>query len=183
MMELVRPTGEHVDSYVAALRTGWSPDNSRDACADELARIEADVAAYLAGLDDPDALGPPITLPDGSLAERLPSIRRWMWDGEFCGSVGMRWRTGTPDLPPTCLGHLGYAVVPWKRRLGYATLSVQLMLPAARELGLPYIDLTTDADNEPSQRVILANGGELVETFVKSASYGGGGALLFRITL
>ena len=44
-----------------------------------------------------------------------------MWDGEFCGSIGFRWQPGTTDLPRHVLGHIGYSVVPWKRRLGYAT--------------------------------------------------------------
>jgi predicted acetyltransferase len=45
-----------------------------------------------------------------------------MWDGEFCGSIGLRWLPGTEELPPHCLGHIGYAVVPWKRRLGLGLL-------------------------------------------------------------
>ena len=39
------------------------------------------------------------------------------------------------------------------------------MLLEIRELGLPHIDITTDPDNLPSQRVILANGGVFVEAF------------------
>jgi predicted acetyltransferase len=50
-------------------------------------------------------------------------------------------------------------VVPWKRRRGYATSALGLMLPVAREIGLSRVELTCDDDNEPSRRVILANGG------------------------
>jgi predicted acetyltransferase len=38
---------------------------------------------------------------------------------------------------------------------------------------LSYIELTTDEDNLPSQKVVLVNGGRLVERFVEPAAYGG----------
>ena len=59
-----------------------------------------------------------------------------MWDGEFCGSIGFRWQPGTSALPPYCLGHIGYSVVPWKQRRGYATKALALLLPDARKEGL-----------------------------------------------
>ena len=129
------------------------------------------------------ATGDPITLPDGSTVQRLPGYIRWMWDGEFCGSIGLRWQPGTGDLPPFCLGHIGYAVVPWKQRRGYATSALKQMLPAARDEGLRYVILTTDPQNVASQRVIEANGGRLVERFVKLPAYGGGQSLRYRIDL
>jgi predicted acetyltransferase len=52
-----------------------------------------------------------VALPDGTMVPRLPGFWRWLWDGEFCGSIQFRWQPGTPDLPPTCLGHIGYSVV------------------------------------------------------------------------
>jgi predicted acetyltransferase len=124
-MQLVRPGPEHLSGYVAALECGWSHDNERgvEAAREELARIKADAPAFLASMEDREAKGPPIILPDGSTAKRLPSFRRWLWDGEFCGSIGLRWQPGTTALPPYCLGHIGYAVVPWKQRLGYGKVS------------------------------------------------------------
>ena len=70
----------------------------------------------MALLDDREAKRGPVTLPDGSQVPRLPGYRRWMWDGEFCGSIGFRWQPGTSALPPYVLGHIGYSVVPWKQR-------------------------------------------------------------------
>jgi predicted acetyltransferase len=57
------------------------------------------------------------------------------------------------------------------------------VLGEARAAGIRYVELTTDPDNIPSQRVIEANGGVLVEEFVKPAALGGKRGLRFRITL
>lgn len=186
-MQLVRPHATHLPSYVAALRQGWSADTSRpEACAEELARIEADAAGFLAGMDDREAAGGPVTLPDGSSVPRLPGFRRWLWDGSdgsFAGSIGLRWQPGTTDLPPHCLGHIGYAVVPWKRGRGFATRALGLMLDEARALGLPFIEVTTDPENLASQRVITANGGALFEHFTNPAQFGHQPGLRYRIPL
>jgi len=182
LMELVWPSAPNLASYVQALERGWSPDNLRpEAAEDELARIARDPNRFLAEQVDREAKGPPVTLPDGSSARRLPGYRKWMWDGEFCGVIGFRWQPGTVELPPHVLGHIGFAVVPWKRQNGYATRALASILPDAREQGLPYVELTTDASNVASQRVITANGGTVVERFHKPAAYGGAESLRFRI--
>lgn len=146
-------------------------------------RIEIDPAAFLAQQVDRHGKGPPITLPDGSIVPRLPGFVLWLWDGEFCGSIGFRWQPGTTELPPYCLGHVGYCVVPWKRRRGYATRALGLLLPYARDEGLSHIDLTTTADNVASQRVIEVNGGRLVERFQPPVAFHREEALRFRILL
>lgn len=116
-MELVWPANEHLPSYTEALNRGWSPDNVRGEIArvEELRRIAADPDAFLTSLVDRGAQGGPITMPDGTTFARLPGYRRWMWDGEFVGTSGFRWQPGTEALPRYVLGHIGYAVVPWKR--------------------------------------------------------------------
>jgi predicted acetyltransferase len=183
-MELVWPAREHLAGYVDALQRRWSPDNLRpEASAENLARIQEDPARFLAEQVDREAKGPAVVLPDGSTVARLPGYTQWMWDGEFCGSIGFRWQPGTNELPPYCLGHIGYSVVPWKQKRGYATRALQLLLPQARDEGLEYVELTTDADNIASRRVIEANGGEVIERFRKSVSYGGAESLRFRILL
>ena len=183
-MDLVRPESGHLASYAAALRSGWSPDTMRPAtAADQLASLEDDPAAFLASMDDPEGRGPLVTLPDGSLAPRLPGFRRWMWDGEFCGSIGLRWQPGSPELPPYCLGHIGYGVVPWKQRRGYATEALRQMLPLSAAIGLPYAEITTDPANVASQRVIERCGGVLVERFTMPPTSGGGVGLRYRVAL
>lgn len=139
-MDLVLPASKYLPGYIEALEKGWSPDNLRpEASAEHLARIAEDPDLFLSQQVDREAKGPRVTLPDGSTVERLPGYAQWMWDGEFCGSIGFRWQSGTSDLPAYCLGHVGYSVVPWKRGRGYATRALSLLLPQAKAEGLAYI--------------------------------------------
>ena len=183
-MRLVWPSAEYLPGYVYALEQGWSPDNLRpEARFELLERIAEDPTRFLSEQIDREAKAPPVTLPDGSMVPRLPGYSQWMWDGEFCGSIGFRWQQGTNELPPHCLGHIGYAVVPWKRRRGYATQALRLLLPQVKQEDLTYVEIVADADNRPSQRVIEANGGVLVERFIKSPMYDGTPSLRYRIAL
>jgi predicted acetyltransferase len=184
-MELVWPAREYLPSYVDALNRGWSPDNVRGEIAriEELRKIEADADAFLRSLVDREARSGPIVMPDGSTVQRLPGYRRWMWDGEVVGSIGFRWQPGTEALPPHVLGHIGYAVVPWKRGRGYATTALRLLLPDARAEGLSYVELTAEPHNIASRRVIEANGGVLVEEFVAPKAYGHTRGVRYRIQL
>ena len=189
-VKLVVPSPERLAGYVAALERGWSPDNIRGAAAaqEALAQIAVDASPIFAVADDPQALGPQITTPDGTKRDRLPGLQRWLWVEEegadgFAGSINLRWMKGHAPLPPFVLGHAGYAVVPWKRQRGYATQALAQLLLLARGHGLPFVDLTTDEDNQPSQKVITANGGVVVERFNKPEMYGGKASLRFRIQL
>ncbi len=123
-------------------------------------------------------------MPDGSVAPRLPGYRRWLWDGDFAGVISVRWQPGSVALPEHMLGHVGYTVVRWKRGRGYATAALRDLLPEIGALGLPYVELSTDVGNLASQRVIMANGGVLVERFTKPAAFGPDSpALRWRIIL
>jgi predicted acetyltransferase len=184
-LELVTPTLRHLPGYQEALKRGWSPDNvspERTALL-HLARMAEDPAGFVASLTDPEAKGGPITLPDGTTRPRLPGVFLWIWDGEFCGSTSLRWQKATSELPDYVLGHIGYSIVPWKRRRGYATAALGKLLPEARGRGLDYVLLTTDLRNLPSQKVILANGGRSLGPRAKYSAYGGALELLFRIDL
>jgi predicted acetyltransferase len=184
-MELVWPARAYLPSYAAALERGWSPDNVRleAAAREELQEIAADPDAFLTRLVDREAKGAPVTLPDGSKVPRLPGYRCWLWDGELCGSIGLRWQPGTSRLPAHVLGHVGFSIVPWKRGLGYGKLALKGMLVHAKAEGLEYVEITTDPDNLASQGVIRANGGVFVERFTLPPQYGGDEALRFRISL
>jgi len=184
-LELVWPSREYLPGYVAALERGWHADTRRAdvASREELEDIARDADAFLEHLVDFEAKGPPVTLPDGSTVPRLPGFVRWMWDGDFCGSIGFRWQPGTTDLPPTCLGHIGYSVVPWKQQRGYATQALRIMLEHPRAMRMSFVELTADLDNAPSQRVITANGGVLVRRFQYPPQHGERNGHQYRIQL
>ncbi len=183
-MELRWPSADELPSYVDALERGWSPNTMDPRAGDrELEVIRTDPGRFLAAQDDRDGSGPPVTLPDGSVAERIPGFAKWMWDGEFCGRIGFRCLPGTEALPPHVLGHVGYAVVPWKQRRGYATQALRLLLADITTEGLRWIEITTDPDNVASQRVIAANGGRLLERFDYPSAYGRGTGLRYRIEI
>lgn len=183
-VQLVWPSNEHLASYTAALERGWSPNSLRpEVTQEERQQIQTDPAGFLGGLVDREAKGPPIPTSDGSTIPRLPGYRRWMWDGEFCGSIGLRWQHGTNTLPDFCLGHIGYSVVPWKSGKGYATEALRLLLVDAAAEGLSYVEITTSPENLASQRVIRANGGVFVEEYIKIPGWGGTPEFRFRIEL
>jgi hypothetical protein len=98
-VELVWPSAHYLPGYVHALQQGWSPDTGRpEAAGDHLARIAKNSDQFLAEQIDRDAKGPRVVLPDGSTVPRLPGYSQWMWDGEFCGAINLRWRPGTGEL-------------------------------------------------------------------------------------
>ena len=183
-MKLRQPVIDMLPGYVDALKRGWSPATMDPSVGQEhLKRIAEDQVGFLESLTDPKAKGPPIRLPDGSTVPRLPGYILWMWDGQFCGTVGFRWQPGTDELPPHVLGHIGYSVVPWKRRRGYATQGLGMVLPLAARQGLASVEITTDLDNIASQKVIEANQGRLIEQFPAPPSHGGHPMLRYRIDL
>ena len=90
--------------------------------------------------------------------DRVPETVYWLVEeDEFLGRVSIRHElTGfLPDYG----GHIGYEIRPTERRRGYGTLSLKLVLPKARELGLNRVLLTCDDTNIGSIKIIEANGG------------------------
>jgi predicted acetyltransferase len=114
-----------------------------------------------------DWLGPASEDFAGHVAERrevrlrwgVPATIFWYLAGEYyLGTLVIRHRL-TPGLAEAG-GHVGYHVVtPWQRQ-GHATAMLAAGLVQCRRLGLDRVLLTCDPGNEPSRRVILANGGE-----------------------
>ncbi len=174
-MELLRPTIDMLPSYLAARERGFSFDINPDpdAVTRFTAEIKADPEAYIESVEDLHPAGRTLRLQDGTEVPRLPQHTRWMWDGEFAGVITFRWQPGTAELPPYVLGHIGYAVVEWKRNLGYATRALHDVLALPRAEGLPYVEITTNLDNIASQAVVLKCGGVFVEQYDRPVSQGG----------
>ncbi len=158
MLTLLSPDHAHLPDYVAALRSGWSPSTTRDVTAEHLADIARDAGHFLA-LQRGEVPGT-VALDDGRVVDRLPGAVFWLWDGEFCGAINLRYQPGTEALPPHVSGHIGYGVVPAKRRRGYATEALRQLLRIARQHGLRRVSVSCDLGNVPSRRVAEANGAQ-----------------------
>ena len=187
-VHLVRPARHHLPSCLDALDRGWRAEDdvasTSGTTIDDRRALVTDPEGFLAAHDNEGGSGMPMTLGERVIVvPLLPSIRRWIWDGEFCGVVGLRWQPGTESLPPHVTGHIGYAVVPWKRRLGYATEGLRQMLVEARRRRLRWLEIVTSPHNLASQRVVERNGGRVVEAFVTAGEQGAEPALRWRIDL
>jgi predicted acetyltransferase len=155
-LRLVVPDRASLPGYEAALAAGWAEDDDREIGAAQLAALRADADAFLRELLSQDGTA---MAPDGREVPRLPFRIFWLDDGAFCGAINLRFRPGSEALPDYVSGHVGYSVVPWKQRRGYATRALGLILPIAHRLGLGRVLVTCDKDNLASRKVILANGG------------------------
>lgn len=84
---------------------------------------------------------------------------RWLIDeGTYLGQASIRPELGTPYLI-TYGGHVGYSIRPGCRRQGYGRRILALALQECTRFGLDRALVTCDEDNEPSRRIIEANGG------------------------
>ncbi|MFL5015033.1 MAG: GNAT family N-acetyltransferase [Rhizobium sp.] len=156
---LLPPDLENLSGFEAALAAGWSPDPRRAGdeayVHGELQRLRQDRSRFL------DDLIPDGKWRAGSGSPPLTTRLFWIWDGEFCGSISLRFQAGTEELPQEVSGHVGYSVVPWKQRNGHATAALSLLLGVAAKEGLDRLVILCNEDNDASRRVIERNGGEL----------------------
>jgi len=176
-LRLAAPSLVALPQYEAALAAGWSPDTERDVSAEQLMRLRKSRNAFLASLT---RQGGTLLLASGEEVPRLPTRLFWLDDGDFCGVADFRYVAGSDALPDYVPGHIGYAVVPWKRRRGYATRALALVLDIARQQGMRRVEITCDHDNDASRRVIEKNGGIYIRNWIRR---GEKTKLLFQVAL
>ncbi|STQ91166.1 GNAT family N-acetyltransferase [Iodobacter fluviatilis] len=180
---LTTPNSTLLPSYISALERSWTRDGDHDpeGASAQLARIAQNAEEFLASLTDLEGAGPPVVLNDGSTVPRLSRARYWISDGEFAGDLSLRWQKGTSDLPAYCLGHLGYAVLPWKRGRNYAAQAILQLAPLAQSHGLSWIDIAMGIDNLASRRSAEKAGAVLLRQFNAGPEADNQEALLFRL--
>ena len=156
-MELVEPSVEYKDSFIAAVKEffpdGTTKPRNPDAFYERfsIAELESSFDALLEYARDRREGR---NLPEG----RVPSTDYWLVDnGEFIGRVNIRHRL-TEHLQEIG-GQIGYDIRPSKRRQGYGKKILQLAVQKAKELGVERVRITCDADNVPSRKIIEKNGG------------------------
>ncbi|MGJ8526682.1 hypothetical protein LMG33818_002438 [Halomonadaceae bacterium LMG 33818] len=184
-IHLEKPSLTLLPAYQRALERGFSPNNlvSEETRVRELEQLRAQPERFIASIDGAR------NLQEARLYQRLgtgriPGFRRWLMEGnEFIGSFGFRWVPGSEALPPTVPGHLGYAIAEWKRRRGYATAGVRLLLEEIRTSGLRYIEVSIAAGNHASIGVTTACGGVYHRCIKPSRFYPEGEEHIYRIPL
>ncbi|WP_262298841.1 GNAT family N-acetyltransferase [Microvirga sesbaniae] len=154
-ISLIPPSLDWLPFYADALERGWSPNTDQDVSREQLLQLRRDPERFLHDLYH----SPMVRLADGQEVPRLPAHDYWISDGTFCGRIGFRFQPGTEELPLAVYGHIGYTIVPWKQRRGYATQALRMILPVCRSEGFSRVLITCDDDNDASRKVILANGG------------------------
>jgi predicted acetyltransferase len=71
--------------------------------------------------------------------------------------------TKSEDMPDNFESHIYYEISSEFRNKGYASEALRQILERAKDFGLEEVIITVANDNEASKKVILKNGGELVE--------------------
>lgn len=161
MPEFVDPTGRLMTSFLAAVAefradhdhpVPWFVDDVDPRALVDSAAFEAYTARVLGERNQ-----------SGVRPGFVPMTTLWWADGEhFLGRLAIRHRL-TPALEKLG-GHIGYDVRPGARRQGHATAMLAAALPIARSLGIsPAALVMCDTTNTASQRVIEANGGQLLD--------------------
>lgn len=92
--------------------------------------------------------------------DSVPCHFLWITDGsEVIGFLALRTRLNDWLLEQG--GHIGYSVVPSRRREGHATRALNLAVRRAAELGIERVLVVCDDQNAGSARTIEACGGVL----------------------
>jgi predicted acetyltransferase len=156
-MELVLPTEQYQDSFIAAVREFQAGGDTNERGKRYKQFIIADLEQHFAEFVEKElshARGE--NLPEGY----VPETTLWLIDNnEFIGRVGIR-HTLTEHLLQVG-GHIGYDIRPGMRMRGYGSKILGLALPYATKLGIDKVLVTCDTSNIGSRKIIERNGGVL----------------------
>lgn len=93
----------------------------------------------------------------------MPQSSYWLFDGRHPVGYG-RLRHRLNDSLRETSGHIGYAIRSSERGRGYGRELLRLLVAECDRLGIDPVQVGANADNARSNRVILANGGVLIDT-------------------
>lgn len=93
----------------------------------------------------------------------VPVTTYWLIDKDkFIGHANIRHHLN--EKLKKIGGHIGYAIRPTERAKGYGNNILKLAIPKAKELSLLKLLITCDNTNVASQKIIMNNGGKLLDT-------------------
>ena len=156
-MELVLPSVEYKNSFIEAVKEyqASTEASSRHKKYQQLSisELEADFDAFV---ERELSHSKGENLSQGYVSH----TDYWLIDNdEFIGRVSVRHRL-TEQLEKFD-GHIGYDIRPSKRRQGYGSKILELVLPKVKELGIGKVLVTCRESNIASRKIIEKNGGIL----------------------
>ncbi len=90
----------------------------------------------------------------------VPQTSFWMFENDEPIGYG-RIRHSLNETLEKTGGHIGYAIRKSRRGQGYGNKLLQLLISECKGLGITQIQISANADNVASNKVILRNGGVL----------------------
>lgn len=146
--EIKEPSVEYKDSYLSALKEYHHEGRNLDEKEEDLRNRFSDFVEKL----KKESRGE--NLKQGY----VPATTYWLIDEDgYVGRVSLRHELNENLLKVG--GHIGYDIRPSKRRRGFGTKALELVLPKARSLGLEKVLITCDSTNIASKKIIESNGG------------------------
>jgi len=152
-MKLSLPDIKYKDSFLEALSEFHTDGRSIDLLKLDVESLKNNFADYVQKLID-QSKGR--NLPSGW----IPHTTYWITDNdEFIGVIDLRHKL-TPALEKYG-GQIGYAIRPAKKKRGYGTKALRMLLPLAAKMGIKKLLITCDTNNIASIKIIESNGGIL----------------------
>lgn len=159
-MKLVRPSLEYKESFIEAVNEGFSLSSLKALSDEEKQKINNDFEDFFRDKYEKKFSPAQILCEDGNYYDKVPDTTYWLVDnGEFIGQFSLR--HFLTEFLSKHGGHIGYVIRPSKRKMGYATKGLGLVLEEAKKLGLDKVMITAMEWNEGSWKAIEKNGGEL----------------------